>query len=299
MTINQGISFGLLTFLAIAQTAVADSSHIETRIQDLLEPETSSEIYKVFSTADGRVYDLLPTDQKLIADLKSARISGETVELALADDWVVGIRALPKAAQPQEDLFSEATQALSAVAQDSSYQPTVLSSLDSAKSLFDGLEYRLRRRSQCFQRAHVWATSMAYNRGVSSMKVFLFFTRKYIREHKFKWWFHVAPFVHVADGQSTKEYVLDRTFTAEPKDMQEWASQFMEGWTEFCAAVNSYAEYYSNQESAYCYLRKVPMYYYEPSVIEKADSTGTSVTSWNNSDLSDMKRAYSWWASSN
>ena len=43
---------------------------------------------------------------------------------------------------------------------------------------------------------------------------------------------------------------------------------------------------YSGQfQDRYCYLRKVPMYYYHPDRLERADRGGYTITQWDQAGL--------------
>jgi hypothetical protein len=72
--------------------------------------------------------------------------------------------------------------------------------------------------------------------------------------------------------------------------MKEWTDEFMENSAE-CPVVEKYSDYENNQRSAYCYLRKVPMYYYQPKDIDASDRSGQPITGFREWDQSHAKRA--------
>lgn len=162
---------------------------------------------------------------------------------------------------------------------------------DGASELFEWLPLSFRkiffRSSQCYQRAQVWAHRMFSQRALNTKKVFLFFTRSYVRRVNYKWWFHVAPFA-MANGVET---VLDPTFTDSPLTMKNWTDTFVSSHRE-CRSVETYQEYESLHESEDCVLIKVPMYYYQPMDIQNRDQTGgsqvSSFASWS------LEDAYRW-----
>jgi hypothetical protein len=155
------------------------------------------------------------------------------------------------------------------------YQPSVLASEDAAKSIYDRMPIEVfKGNSGCFQRTHDWAFTLSTRNNIKSMKVFLFFTRRYQREFDYKWAYHVAPLIPVrlADG-TIEERVFDPTFTSRPsweKDeneskydnkpipVSEWLKYFIYPGVE-CPLVDNYRDYYEFQEQHYCYTMKAPM----------------------------------------
>lgn len=170
----------------------------------------------------------------------------------------------------------------------SDYAPTVLTSLLEAQNVFKNLRRGARGSSQCYNRAHVWAYESKKNFNLDSMKVFLFFTSKYIREYDYIWWFHVAPFTYVQENGFKTERVLDLSFTKGPTQMKDWTDKFMEN-KSVCLPVTRYSEYERNQEKAYCYLYRASMYYVQPLDLEYLETDGTEKAAWLNYEL---KRAY-------
>lgn len=171
----------------------------------------------------------------------------------------------------------------------SDYAPTPLASLEQASQLFNGFNLKVWSRSQCYQRAHIWAYDLWTLYGIRSMKNFLFFTRRYIREFNYKWWFHVAPLVLVGDQQ----ILMDPTFTDEPLPLRKWSDEFMQNHVN-CPVVNSYSDYEDHQEAEYCYIQQVPMYYYQPLDVEALDKNGVQVNTFRSKDLEHMEKAKRW-----
>lgn len=177
-----------------------------------------------------------------------------------------------------EDLFLKNT---------APFAPTVVKSLSSANAYF--LEAKLKpKESQCFNRAHVWSYELFKKHKVLSNKIFLFFTRKYIRETNFGWWFHVAPLIHVAVGKDIKERVMDRKYSKGPSTVHQWIGAFMkEGHP--CATVTTYSDYANFPESNYCYIMRSSMYYYWPLDLEREELYGYQKSGWKQDEL---KMAY-------
>jgi hypothetical protein len=168
------------------------------------------------------------------------------------------------------------------------YIPTVLNSEEEAKSLFSSLRRGARSESQCYNRAHIWSYESKKKHDVNSMKVFMFYTRKYIREYNFHWWFHVSPFTYIYLGEEKQERVLDFKFTRMPLPMKNWTDIFMDN-NAVCPSIEKYSQYENNQQKEYCYLFKTSMFDYQPIDLKRRESTGALKTNWVNWEI---KNAY-------
>ena len=169
------------------------------------------------------------------------------------------------------------------------FAPTDLQSLENVTQIFESLlNDGDRGRSQCFKRAHMWAFDMWSQLGISSQKLFIFYTQRYIQLEEFEWWFHVAPMV-VANGE---EYVLDGTFMTKPITVKEWQNYFIKSEKINCPVVDNYYEFEKNQWKRLCYLMKVPMYYFSPLNIEARDSQNIQRNHWVLEELQDARRAF-------
>ena len=153
---------------------------------------------------------------------------------------------------------------------DTKYEPSIIP-LDRAKEIFSTMSLRVRRTSQCYNRALIWGYEAWKNQGLKSMKVFMFFTRKYIRDYHYKWWFHSSPLAIVENGDGTEERVLDRYFMREPVSLKTWSDYFIKPKTP-CATAALYSDYRDHQDEHYCYFMKVPMYYWQPKDVEARDA---------------------------
>lgn len=120
------------------------------------------------------------------------------------------------------------------------------------------------------------------------MKMFIFYTRKYIREYDFQWWFHVAPYTYVKIQEANEQRILDRTFAREPLAVKSWTDIFMKNKVD-CSVITKYSDYENHQESQYCYLYKASMYYLQPLDLENHEQTGATKTKWLDYEVS---RAY-------
>lgn len=162
---------------------------------------------------------------------------------------------------------------------DHNFDPTVLISENEAMKLFKTFRKNAKPDSQCYNRSHVWAYETWKNTGISSMKAFIFFTRKYIRDFNFKWWFHNAPMVYLFKRGERKELVLDPEFAGKPLGTEDWATIFLKRGMG-CAEIAKYSDYELNQESQYCYIMKESMYYYQPLDLDRQEHKRTFKSDW-------------------
>ena len=158
------------------------------------------------------------------------------------------------------------------------YIPSVLKSPDWALRYFKESR-KNNKESQCFNRAHVWSYEWLVKHKFKSSKVFLFFTRKFIREHQFTWWFHVAPSVHVVIGNQIKERVMDMKYTSQPSSVGEWVKHFIKV-NPSCITVSTYSDYANFPENGNCYLMRGSMYTYWPLDLEHEELHGTIKADW-------------------
>lgn len=291
--VSFAFTFSLLVSASASVARAAERSKLDTRIVDVLAPQASGESYQVLSAQDGRVYEIDATDSGLVARVEKLRSSGTPVRMTLEGDRVVAADEITGVARAEyaDSLEGAETSVLRGELGETSrdhlvaphvnaagYEVSALATVAEAATLFDGLE-SLSSKSQCYQRAHLWSLQMWNQRQIKSKKVFLFFTRRFIRQYRYKWWFHVAPFVSAA-GQET---VLDPTFTHGPLEMRAWTDSFVTSHAA-CPEVSTYAEYENNQEAQHCYTLKLPMYYYQPRDGEALDR-GQVVASWRQWDI--------------
>jgi hypothetical protein len=164
------------------------------------------------------------------------------------------------------------------------YTPSILKNLDEARSFFYDARPKAREESQCFNRAHVWVYEWRKNRNLYSSKAWLFFTKKFIRKYKYKWWFHIAPMVHVVVNGKVRERVMDIKYARGPLMVKQWTDIFMTD-NSHCPVVERYSDYADFPESASCFLMKTSMYYYQPLDIETKELTGTERTHWREAEV--------------
>jgi hypothetical protein len=172
------------------------------------------------------------------------------------------------------------------------FAPTDLQSYDDAEKIFkDMLNDGDRSRSECFKRAHMWSFDMWSKLGVSSEKIFIFYTKRYQILEEEKWWFHVAPMV-TAGGV---EYVLDGTFMEKPITIKEWLAHFIKTDKITCPEISRYQQFEEGHWTRLCYFMRVPMYYFSPLNIENRDKNGVERNHWVLEELQDARKAFKNW----
>lgn len=134
---------------------------------------------------------------------------------------------------------------------------------DSIKFAFDQMNTNWKADAQCHDKAHIWAYE-GNKQGIEYKKFFLFFTRKYIKEYRFPWWFHVTP-VLVQDKMT---FAMDKVFLDAPSSIREWTDIFIENGNA-CPKIKYYSTYASNKWNKYCYLIETSKYIRQPSQIRK------------------------------
>jgi hypothetical protein len=160
-----------------------------------------------------------------------------------------------------------------------SYEPTVVSSAE-ASSIFRRMRRDYQNQSQCYNRAHIWTYEEFKYSGLRSLKLFLFFTNRYIRNYRYKWWFHVSPMVSSSSG----ELVLDRRYTSGPRLKDTWTKNFIYSGRK-CPVVNNYYDYRNHQEEQDCYLIPTSMYFWQPWNIQSRDNGNGSPTQYYQSNI--------------
>lgn len=253
------------------------------RIVDIMAPEGDEKDYLVLAS-NGLVYELSAKNTDALEEVRVALENDEYVELERSFfnfSSLMNQRERITDVKKSSNIYDYEKEF-----QDSSYPtpmdnftPTVLGGVNDANNLFKTLRTDTRRRSECFNRAHVWSYEMFTKYNFKSSKIYIFFTRKYIREYRYKWWFHVAPLTKVSlDGVAT-DIVFDREFARGPQQQEDWKNDYIYSGQP-CIEVDKYTDYSLNQEKAHCFIMKTSMYYWEPRDMENLEKTGKEKTNW-------------------
>lgn len=258
------------------------AAELTTRLVQVGTVQPGDREVPVMAEGEGRVLWVDARDTALLTALTSALNNERTVRVDFneATGTLRGAELL--------DVVLDDVESSEIGFEKENFLPTVLEAT-SAQAIFNSMDNRTKRDSQCFNRAHGWAYDMKMRYGVDSMKIFIFFTSRYIREYRYKWWFHVAPMVLVAQNNMSVEHVMDRSFTKGPTLVRNWTNYFMQNdWA--CPSVNTYSEYRQNQQSNYCYLIRANMFYRSPRDLEQLESIGRQELGWNTAELSEARR---------
>lgn len=285
----------LVALLILSFSAQAEV--VTTSIYDIFAPQAGEDTYLALAT-NRMVYEVPVSKSALVKKLYQAKASRALVRINLADsafasnvldsrETIIDLELKSIAVRAETaDFFFNTKDASGVVTPMDNYSPSVLSSMDQANRYFSTMRTDTRGRSQCYNRAHVWSWELYRRFGHQGKKVWIFFTRKYIRAYKWKWWFHVSPSTEVA-GQK-EEILLDRKFTRSALTFTDWKNEFIKNKAT-CPEIFKYTDYSQNQESQYCYYMRSSMYYWQPFQIEDLEKGQAPRHGWVESELN---RAY-------
>jgi hypothetical protein len=149
---------------------------LETRIVDV-EVEAGDDKVMILAESDGRVLWADAQDSKLVEAFKKASETGRYLRVNFDDakGTVEGVVLLAKRLDVAEAPSRSNNK-------DESFQPTVFNSLQDAQNLFNTMDNQTKNDSECYNRAHGWAYDLYTQYRINSLKIFIFFTKRYIRE---------------------------------------------------------------------------------------------------------------------
>lgn len=152
-----------------------------------------------------------------------------------------------------------------------SYRPTLFENAEEAYALYYSMRTDYQEEAQCTNMAHVWASEAYKKQKINSMKIFLFFTKKYIRKYKFPWWFHVSPMTYVKSDKATySPLVLDRRYTTYPMDIDTWTDHFIQSGVK-CRPIKTMSQYFNHKGDEDCFYLTESMYYWQPRDVRLRD----------------------------
>lgn len=265
-----------------------NAATMTTKIHDIIKPLKGESKYLIFATS-GDVFELDANNKEAVEAAYYSLEQNLIIDIDLVDislNKILGVREnISKINMLNEELEYSAESFVETEIPTplDDYKLTTICNMDDASKLFKSQRSKTRRRSQCYNRAHAWTYELS-KRGVHSGKVWLFFTKRYIKEFKYKWWFHVAPYVQVKDA--AEDTVMDREFTRRPTPLTKWKNIFMKNNAP-CPTVKYYSDYRDNfwNGSKYCYFIKSSMYYWQPFNIENLEKGEPQKNSWNIDEL--------------
>lgn len=242
-----GLMICFLSFGAFA------SLEFTTTVSDVDLAQGNEEEHLIF-LSNGRVVKVPAYEKSMMFSLDEAREKKLLLHLVINEEREV--LAATTLGELKEKIALQAKSAFS-------FRPTIIESYEKAMSMFKGMRRGNLSDSQCYNRAHVWAYDWKKELDVNSMKVWVFFTRKYIRRYNFDWWFHVSPYLYVNESTGVMERVMDYKFTYAPLYLRDWTNHFMKNDPK-CPIIKAYSQYKKEDSDQWCYVMKTNMYYYQP-----------------------------------
>lgn len=260
----------MLSVSAQAQTLVSTIHSIE------VDPSGRDHFIKLDS---GEVVFI--DDMQTVTDIKISAQDAKKIEFHLdQNDQVVSWNAVAEDFNLTTNISEVANYTVSP-----DFKPSVVRGEATVASMFATMRTDTKRRAECFHRAYIWAHEEYKRSGRLLTKHFLFFTRKYIRENRYKWWFHVAPSALFVNEMGKEEFlVLDRSYGKKALTVKEWTDLFI-STKRSCPVVYKYSHYNNHQEVEDCYLIPSPTYYLQPLDIENFEKTGVEKKSFQPGDL--------------
>lgn len=168
------------------------------------------------------------------------------------------------------------------------YTPTTVENMRKARKYFNEGQRTVKEETQCFNRAMVWSYEWWRKHSVKSNKIFIFFTRSYIRRYNFEWWFHIAPYLHIMENGSVIERAMDLKYSGRPLPFKKWTDLFMQR-DPVCPVITSYSEYADHPYMGDCYIMRTHMYTYQPSDLQMYEAWGYNKDKFN---MREVRGAY-------
>ncbi len=279
----------LLGMCALFTIPLWANTQVTTKIHDIDHGDHLGDEALVFLTS-GQVMKLNVNNTDLLEKLNKSLQRRETIQLEIGDnrdilDVQTPEKSLSTETEPEPLPVPVPLDEPKLLGQDpmAGYSPSVLPEA-TVKSYFREMRHASKEETQCFNRAMIWTYEMRFKHNVYSNKMWIFFTRKYIRKYNFEWWFHVAPMVHmIVDGQ-VKERVIDRKYSSGPLAIQKWGNIFLRDDFK-CPTVHKYSDHANFPEAGSCFYMKSPMYYYQPVDLEFLEKYGNVLSTWNETNV--------------
>lgn len=252
-------------------------TEVSTQIYDIDMGQSGTEEPMIYLST-GQVVTYPIGDKSIFDRLKNAIQTKAWFILTLNDQRE--IVAIKEIIPPPSMAMSSAK----SLTQNEPFNPSILKNIDQARGFFYEARTDAKEESQCYNRAHIWTYEWRTKKNLYASKAWLFFTRRFIRKHKFEWWFHVAPMVHVVHDGKVRERVMDIKYARGPLKLKQWTDIFMRDNAD-CPVVEKYTDQANHPESGSCFLMKSSMYFYQPVDLENLEITGEARTRWQENEV--------------
>ena len=252
-----------MTSLLLISVPTAFAAKFSSRIHSI-EMGNNNESHLV-RFDNSRVTFVHPKDRALIRSLMASKQRQENVGIETDKDNQV-VAAQSTAYSFDEEDIDDGMKSIM-----EPYEPTVVKGYNAALNVFRGMRRDYSLSGECYNRAHIWAYEDHKKSKRNLMKIFMFFTTRYIRLYKFHWWFHVTPMAFVNNMSSPR--TLDRRYTAGPLMTKTWSDVFVRSKRK-CPIVTKFDDFFLNQKTQHCFHIYTSMYFVTPRDIEKRDLTG-------------------------
>jgi hypothetical protein len=244
---------GLIVMLLLLLATEARSHTLKALVAQIDYPAQLGEETLIYMS-NGQVLKIAPQDLSLTQKLEVALEQDLILEIGFNDKrQIISVATVAVKQEPLIDLSTEK----------SAFRPSIIESYDKTVELYKNMRRGSLEDSQCYNRAHVWAYDWKKKLDINSMKVWIYFTRKYIRAYNFEWWFHVSPFLYVREDNAIVERIMDYKFTYAPLGLQDWINRFMKNKVH-CPVIMTYSDYKKEADEDWCYIMKTNMFYYQP-----------------------------------
>ncbi len=286
----------LFMFLMLSVTAV-QAEKTTVGISEIEPVDGQSGTFAIYAS-DGEIYELEDVKNVNLAEARKALLNNEQVTLELNEfsstedalgmrNQILNIKRIPNLKNKKTS--SRVNKSLYDSASLLSDYITDFRSSSAVDRVFYSQRTDVKKKSQCYNRAHVWSYEMRKfsenGRKVQPGKMWIYFTKKYIRSYNYKWWFHVAPFVTL-NGQ---DMVMDRKFLKSPVTRRNWSDFFITPRTH-CPQISRYSQYKNNPFQGDCFLMRTSVHYHQPYQAENVETgRGRPQVNWQEWEL---KAAY-------
>lgn len=269
----------LLIAISMILYSQISSAHIRESSVNAIDRAPNSSSYHLILLNDGHVLKVKGEDGDLLSEISDQKsLNKKVFEFEYDDD-----RFISKIHLTNETDTSENPEKII----NAEYIPTTVASVDVLRKYFKEAPYNP-KESQCFNRAMVWSYGWWRKHSMKSMKLFIYFTRDYIRRYNFEWWFHVAPYAHVMEDGKVVERVLDVKYSSGPLSFKKWSDIFMRNDAD-CRVITKYSEYADFPYSGSCFYQRAHMYTYQPADLQMNEAWGYSKDNFN---MTEVRGAY-------